>query len=44
VAAPMPVSLMYAHRKHLPKRCQAMMDWLADVLAAALQDGVTPQA
>jgi DNA-binding transcriptional LysR family regulator len=44
VAAPMPVSLMYAHRKHLPKRCQAMMDWLADVLAAALQDGATPHA
>jgi DNA-binding transcriptional LysR family regulator len=44
VAAPMPVSLMYAHRKHLPKRSQAVMDWLAEVLAAALLEGAVPSA
>jgi DNA-binding transcriptional LysR family regulator len=44
VAAPMPVSLMYAHRKHLPKRSQAVMDWLAEVLAAALREGAAPPA
>lgn len=31
-AAPMPVSLIYANRRHLPKRVQAFMRWLEDVL------------
>jgi DNA-binding transcriptional LysR family regulator len=36
VAEPMPVSLLYPHRRHLPKRVQAMMDWLGEVLGAYL--------
>lgn len=28
-AAPMPVSLLYAHRRHVPKRAQVFMDWIA---------------
>jgi len=35
-AAPMPVSLLYAHRAGLSKRLQAWMDWLAQVLAPHL--------
>jgi DNA-binding transcriptional LysR family regulator len=31
-AEPMPVSILYAHRRHLPKRTQAFMAWVADVL------------
>ena len=29
-AEPMPVTLLYAHRRHLPQRVQAFMGWLAD--------------
>jgi len=29
---PMPVSLVYANRRHLPKRVQAFMTWIADIL------------
>ncbi|WP_425258668.1 LysR family transcriptional regulator [Rubrivivax sp. RP6-9] len=31
-AAPMPVSLLYAHRRHVPQRTQAFMQWLAAVM------------
>ncbi|MFZ6849887.1 LysR family transcriptional regulator [Undibacterium sp. RuRC25W] len=31
-AAPMPVSLLYANRRHLPKRTQLFMNWVADVM------------
>lgn len=31
-AAPMPVSLLYANRRHLPKRVQAFMNWVAQVM------------
>jgi DNA-binding transcriptional LysR family regulator len=31
-AAPMPVSLLYANRRQLPKRVQLFMNWLAEVL------------
>lgn len=31
-AEPMPVSLLYANRRHLPKRVQAFMRWLEEVL------------
>ncbi|CAH0351004.1 LysR family transcriptional regulator [Aquabacterium sp. CECT 9606] len=34
--APMPVSLLYAHRRHLPKRVQAFMAWLGEVLGPSL--------
>ncbi len=30
--APMPVSLLYAHRRNLPKRVRTFMDWVAEVL------------
>ncbi|TDV72440.1 LysR family transcriptional regulator [Pseudomonas sp. LP_7_YM] len=30
--APMPVSLLYAHRRHLPQRCQVFMDWMEQLL------------
>lgn len=30
--APMPVSLLYAHRRHLPQRCRVFMDWLSGLL------------
>jgi DNA-binding transcriptional LysR family regulator len=36
-AEPMPVSLVYANRRNLPKRVQALMDWLAEVLAPSLE-------
>jgi DNA-binding transcriptional LysR family regulator len=31
-AAPMPVSLLYANRRHLPKRTQLLMNWVAEVM------------
>jgi len=36
-APPLPVSLLYAHRQHVPPRVQAMLGWLADVIGAALE-------
>lgn len=33
---PMPVSLVYAQRRHIPARTQAMLQWLADVVAPAI--------
>lgn len=35
-AAPMPVSLVYVHRRNLSKRLQAFMTWIAQVLAPHL--------
>ena len=29
---PMPVSLLYAHRRNLPKRVRTFMDWVAEIL------------
>lgn len=34
--APMPVSLLYAHRRNLPKRVRTFMDWVAEVLQPVL--------
>jgi DNA-binding transcriptional LysR family regulator len=31
-AEPMPVSLLYANRRHLPKRAQVFMDWIAELM------------
>ena len=28
-APPMPVTLIYPHRRHLPQRVRVVMDWLA---------------
>lgn len=36
-APPMPVTLLYAHRRHLSQRVRVVMDWLADVVQAHLQ-------
>lgn len=35
-AAPMPVNLLVAHRRQLPRRVQVFMQWLADILAPRL--------
>ncbi len=35
-AAPMPVHLLYAHRRQLPRRVQAFMQWLAELMAPLL--------
>jgi DNA-binding transcriptional LysR family regulator len=35
-ACPMPVSLLYAHRRHIAPRVQAVMTWLTDVLTPYL--------
>lgn len=32
----MPVNLLYAHRRHLPQRVRAVMDWLTSVVQAKL--------
>ncbi|MCF7750176.1 LysR family transcriptional regulator [Bacillus subtilis subsp. subtilis] len=35
-AEPMPVTLLYAQRRHLPQRVTAFMDWVASILQPAL--------
>lgn len=35
-AAPMPMNLLYAHRRHLPRRVRVFMEWLAERLAPIL--------
>jgi DNA-binding transcriptional LysR family regulator len=42
-APALPVSLLYAHRRQLPARLRAFMDWLAGVLAPYLS-AVDPEA
>lgn len=37
VSAPLPVTLLMPHRRHVPMRVRAFMDWLAQALAPALQ-------
>ncbi|MDE1194465.1 MAG: LysR family transcriptional regulator [Pseudomonas sp.] len=37
--APMPVSLLYAHRRHLPQRCRVFMEWMEALL---VEYGVVP--
>lgn len=36
-APPLPVSLLYAHRRHLPKRVQVFMAWIGEVLQPLLE-------
>jgi len=36
VAEPMPLTLLYAQRRHLPRRVRVFMDWLAALLAPHL--------
>lgn len=40
--APMPVSLIYANRRHLPQRVQVFMDWIAALLQPDLHDAGRP--
>ena len=35
-APPMPLTLMYANRRNLPRRVRAVMDWLAEVVGEHL--------
>jgi len=35
-AAPMPATLLYAHRRHLPRRVRVFMEWLAERLQPSL--------
>ncbi|SDZ89685.1 LysR family transcriptional regulator [Microbulbifer marinus] len=37
--APMPVSLVYARRRHQPKRVQVFMAWIAEIMKPRLVDG-----
>jgi len=39
---PMPVTLLYAHRRHLPQRVRVVMDWLAAVVQAKLGQAPAP--
>lgn len=41
-APPLPVSLVYAHRRQLPLRVQAVMAWIAEVLTPHLVDADSP--
>lgn len=36
-APPMPVTLLYAHRRHLPQRVRVVMDWLSAVVQEHLR-------
>lgn len=36
IPPPMPVTLLYANRRHLPRRVQAFMDWLGAVMRERL--------
>jgi DNA-binding transcriptional LysR family regulator len=38
VPRPMPVSLLYPHRRHVPPRVQAMLQWLEKVVADELAE------
>lgn len=38
IAPPMPISLLYANRRHLPRRVQAFMQWLAALLVERLRE------
>lgn len=35
--SPMPVTWLYAHRRHLPKRVRVFMDWVAELLEPHLE-------
>ncbi len=41
-AAPMPVTLLYANRRHLAPRVQAVLNWLAQVVEPHLRNPVQP--
>ncbi|MDP5238806.1 LysR family transcriptional regulator [Uliginosibacterium sp. 31-16] len=37
-APPMPITLLYANRRHLPRRVQVFMRWLAELISARLAE------
>lgn len=39
-AASMPVSLLYPHRRHLPKRVRVFIDWTAELFARTAAEGL----
>jgi DNA-binding transcriptional LysR family regulator len=41
-AAPLPVHIVYPHRRYLPRRLHAFSDWLEALLADALDKPVAP--
>lgn len=41
-AEPMPISLLYAHRRNLPRRVQVFMNWVADILRPYLESAGRP--
>ena len=41
VPPPMPVSLLYPHRRHVPPRVQAMLQWMEQVVGAELREDET---
>lgn len=40
LAAPMPISLLYANRRHLSKRIRVFMDWVAEVFRQYLESPI----
>lgn len=40
-AAPLPITLLYAHRRQVPRRLQVFMDWLAELVGRALAEDAT---
>ncbi|KTT21757.1 LysR family transcriptional regulator [Pseudacidovorax intermedius] len=40
--APLPITLLYAHRRQVPRRLQVFMDWLAGVVGEALSADQRP--
>ncbi|MBV8123051.1 MAG: LysR family transcriptional regulator, partial [Paucibacter sp.] len=44
LAPPMPLTLVYAHRRNLSRRVRVVMDWLAEVVGARLMLSESPQS
>jgi DNA-binding transcriptional LysR family regulator len=40
---PMPVSLLYPHRRHVPPRVQAVLQWMAQVVEEDLAEAPGPE-
>jgi DNA-binding transcriptional LysR family regulator len=43
-APAMPISLLYPHRRHVPPRVQAMLQWMEQLVRAELEDTATGRA
>lgn len=42
VPPPMPVSLLYPHRRHVPPRVQAVLQWMEQIVGAELREEAAP--